>query len=406
MPPLELPPRPPLAELPSIFDPADLEVSVIRLSELRLEGRGLGSPGLDDATAWVEERFAEIGLEPAGDDGFRQSWDWTGGEPERPMTLTNLVGRIPGSDPALAGHPVLVLAHLDHLGRGWPDVRAGNAGHGPSRGRRQRLRRGGAARAGPRDGCEPPRPRPVLFAVVTGEEAGRLGSRRLLEGLTTTGAPLACVNLDTVGRLADGKLLVLNADSAREWRFLFMGVGHTIGTPIEVGAEPLDSSDQVSCLERGVPGVQLFTGPNADYHRPSDTADEIDGRGMAKVAEVAHEAVAYLAGRTEPLTATIAGAAAAAPAAAGEARRVSLGTMPDFAFAGPGVRVAQVMPGSPAEAAGIRPGDVLVALDGVPIADLRSYSAALKAHQPGDTVELKLQRDGEEVVLTATLAER
>ncbi len=80
--------------------------------------------------------------------------------------------------------------------------------------------------------------------------------------------------------------------------------------------------------------------------------------------------------------------------------------MPDFAFAGPGVRVQEVMPGSPAAAAGIRAGDVLVALDGAPIADLRGYSAALKAQQPGDTVELTVRRDGEEKVLTATLAER
>jgi len=406
MPPLVLPSRPPLAELPSIFDPADLEMSVIGLSELRLEGRGLGTPGLDAATALVEARFAEIGLQPAGDDGFRQSWSWTGGEPARPMNLTNLVGRLPGSDPSLAGQPVVVLAHLDHLGRGWPDVRAGNEGmvhpgaDDNASGVAVLLELARAMKV------EPLRPRPVLFAVVTAEEAGRLGSRRLLQGLTSAGAPLACVNLDTVGRLSDGKLLVLNADSAREWRFLFMGVGHTIGTTIEIVTEPLDSSDQVSCIEAGVPGVQLSTGPNADYHRPSDTADRIDGKGMTVVAEAAHVAVSYLAERTDPLSVTIGGGAGAAPAASGEARRVSLGTMPDFAFAGPGVRVVEVMPGSPAEAAGLRPGDVLVALDGAPLADVRGYSRALKSHQAGDTVELTVRRDGEEMTLTATLVER
>jgi S1-C subfamily serine protease len=80
--------------------------------------------------------------------------------------------------------------------------------------------------------------------------------------------------------------------------------------------------------------------------------------------------------------------------------------MPDFGFAGPGVRFAEVAPGSPAEIAGIRAGDVLVALDGEPIADLRGYSAALKAHEPGDTVVVTVRRGGEEQVVTATLAER
>ena len=407
MPPLALPARPPLAELPSIFDAADIELAVIRLAELRLEGRGLGSAGLAEATDWVESRFEAIGLQPAGDNGFRQSWSWTGGAPEREMALANLVGRLPGTDAALDSRPVVVLAHLDHLGRGWPDARSGNEG---------------TVHPGADDNAsgvavllelarvmavEPPRPRPVLFAVVTGEEAGRLGSRRLLGGLTAAGAPLACVNLDTVGRLSQGKLYVLNADSAREWPFLFMGVGHTIGTAIEIVKEPLDSSDQMSCIEAGVPGVQLSTGPHADYHRPTDTADRIDGRGLTVVADAAHEAVSYLAERTEPLTATIAGAAgpAAAPAT-GEPRRASLGTMPDFAFAGPGVRVQEVMPGSPAEAAGVRAGDVVVALDGAPVADLRGYSAALKGHGPGDTVKVTVRRDGEEMVLTATLAGR
>ena len=64
------------------------------------------------------------------------------------------------------------------------------------------------------------------------------------------------------------------------------------------------------------------------------------------------------------------------------------------------------MPGSPAEAAGVRAGDVVVALDGAPVADLRGYSAALKGHGPGDTVKVTVRRDGEEMVLTATLAGR
>jgi hypothetical protein len=257
---------------------------------------------------------------------------------------------------------------------------------------------------------EPPRPRTVLFAVVTGEEAGRLGSRHLLEGMPEDARPFACVNLDSVGRLADGELFVLNADSAREWRFIFMGVGYTTGAPIKVVPEPLDSSDQMSCIELGIPAVQLFTGPTPDYHRPSDTADTVDPDGMAVVAEAAHEAVGYLGERLEPLTVTIEGQAepqghpGGAPLQA--ARRASLGTMPDFGFEGPGVRVQQVMPDSAAQAAGIMAGDVLTAFDGEPVTDLRGYSTLLKAKSPGDRVEVTVLRDGEEKTTTATLGER
>jgi len=117
-------PRAPLAELPPAFDAARLAATVATLADPAREGRGLGSPGLEAATVWVERALAAAGLEPAGDQGFRQSFTWRGGSPERDITVTNLLGRIAGSDASLAASPVLVMAHLDHIGRGWPDVRA------------------------------------------------------------------------------------------------------------------------------------------------------------------------------------------------------------------------------------------------------------------------------------------
>jgi hypothetical protein len=409
LPDLQLPGREPLVELPPAFDSARLVRTVQQLASEEMNGRGLDTPGLARATDWVEEELRSSGLTPPGD-GFRQSWSWTGGEPRREMTLVNLVGRIPGTDPALRERPVLVLAHLDHLGRGWPDVREGNRGRihpgadDNASGVAVLIALARAMAAGPAPA------RPVDFAVVTGEEAGRIGSKRLLESLAPDRLPFACVNLDTVGRLNDGKLLVLNADSAREWRFIFMGVQYTTGIPTSIVTEPLDSSDQTSCLERGVPAVQLFTGPHEDYHRPSDTTDRIDAEGLAKVSEATLEVVYYLAGRGEPLTVTIDGAKAGAPSAAeargGGGRRVSLGTMPDFSFPGPGVRVQQVMPDSAAEKAGLIVGDVILFVDGDEVTDLRTYSALLKKRQPGDEIALTVLRDGEKKRVSAVLRER
>jgi len=411
LPELHLPPARPLAQLPPSFDAGSMKTTVEHLASPALKGRGLGTPELEEATAWVEERFKAAGLEPAGDEGFRQSWTMKGGDPPHPMTLTNLLGRIPGSDPSLAGHPVLVTAHLDHLGLGWPDVRHGNEGKihpgadDNASGVAVLLELAQRMAAGPR------RPRPILFAVVTGEEAGLLGSHHLVENLDPDTLPFACVNLDTVGRLAEGKLYVLNTDSAREWPFVWRGVGYTTGAPITIVAEPLDASDQGSCLARGVPAVQLFTGPTTDYHRPSDTPDTIDAGGMAVVAEAAHEAIAWLAERKEPLTVTIANTPAAAPTqepakAPPTEGRASLGTVPDFGYNGYGVRVERVVPGSAAEKAGIWSGDVITAIDGENIVGLRKLSAVLKAHRPGDTVTVTLERNDEEMQIEVTLGSR
>ena len=83
-----------------------------------------------------------------------------------------------------------------------------------------------------------------------------------------------------------------------------------------------------------------------------------------------------------------------------------VGTMPDFAFPGPGVRVTSVVPGSPAEKAGVAAEDVILQLDGQDVADLSGYSAILRTLSPGQTVAVVLQREGAEKRLSVTVVER
>ena len=79
-----------------------------------------------------------------------------------------------------------------------------------------------------------------------------------------------------------------------------------------------------------------------------------------------------------------------------------------------GVVILRVTPGSAAEAAGLRgarvtqaggilPGDILVALDGQPIRSVRDLLVRLDERRIGDRVQVKVLRDGQEVVLQATL---
>ena len=153
---------------------------------------------------------------------------------------------------------------------------------------------------------------------------------------------IGMVNLDTVGRLGKKKLLVLGGSSAREWVHIFRGAGFVTGVEIEMVSEDLDSSDQKSFQEAGVPAVQLFSGPHLDYHRPTDTVDKIDRPGLVKIASVAKEVIEYLAGRPEPLTSTLNPGACKPPVPKTE-RKVTLGTVPDFAYKGKGVRLAGVV---------------------------------------------------------------
>jgi serine protease DegQ len=59
-----------------------------------------------------------------------------------------------------------------------------------------------------------------------------------------------------------------------------------------------------------------------------------------------------------------------------------------------GVIVAQVSPGGPAERAGLRPGDVIAAIDGRPTRTPEDFLAALRPHKPGDTLRLTVRTPG------------
>ena len=68
-----------------------------------------------------------------------------------------------------------------------------------------------------------------------------------------------------------------------------------------------------------------------------------------------------------------------------------------------GVVVVEVVPGSPAEEAGLMVGDVIVSIDSEPMYDIVELSAAVKLRRPGEAVELTVARDGDIYIVTAVL---
>jgi S1-C subfamily serine protease len=70
-----------------------------------------------------------------------------------------------------------------------------------------------------------------------------------------------------------------------------------------------------------------------------------------------------------------------------------------------GAVVHRVKPGSPAEAAGLSKGDVIVAIDGLVVTGMSALVARLRDTDPGDAVSLSVRRGNETVTMAATLAE-
>ena len=85
------------------------------------------------------------------------------------------------------------------------------------------------------------------------------------------------------------------------------------------------------------------------------------------------------------------------------------GVVPDFGGgdgAPGGVRISGVRPGSPADKAGLKGGDVIVRFAGVNVRTLEDLTFALRGRRPGDQVQVVVRRDGNEQPLQAVLEER
>lgn len=182
----------------------------------------------------------------------------------RKVTSWNIVGLLPGSDPALKNEAVVVTAHLDHVGVGEPDEtgdRIFNGAHDNSMGTAKML---AAAEALVRL-----RPgRTIVFASVGAEEGGVLGSwhyvRRPVIPLDRTAL---VINQDG-GREGDpsedvitfGNQFSTAIDRALVEATKAMGMRVSMDRRPPLAPSALFSSDHVPFMYAGVPGLYLMDG--------------------------------------------------------------------------------------------------------------------------------------------------
>jgi hypothetical protein len=221
----------------------------------------------------------------------------------RPVKLRNVVGLLPGSDPALKDTCVMVTAHYDHVGVRGPagTDRIYNGANDDGSGTVSVIELASA--------LAPLKERPkrsILFAAFFGEEKGLLGSRYYgRHPIVPVEKTVADVNLEQVGRTDDSEgpqvgTACLTGFGYSDVSKVFVAAGEAEG--VKVYRHPTNSdsffgrSDNQALADLGVPAHTLgvaFLFP--DYHGAADHWDKVDYVNMAKVDRMVARALLTIA---------------------------------------------------------------------------------------------------------------
>ncbi|HEY9014765.1 MAG TPA: M20/M25/M40 family metallo-hydrolase, partial [Gemmatimonadales bacterium] len=260
-------------EAQRITEPPRLLDDIKFLTDDRFQGRATGSPGADSVASYLAARFSEVGLQPAAGGWFQAftlSRDVPASRPPggNPVVGKNVIGILPGRDPNLRNQTVILGAHYDHLGLGGfgsLDPDSNGIVHNGADDNASGI--AGLIQVAARLAASPPA-RTVVFIAFSGEEQGLLGSSHYVkEPIYPLSRTLAMVNLDMVGRLRNGRLIVYGVRSAKEFPALLDSLNWYAGFDLKPQGDGYGPSDHSSFYAAKRPVLHLFTDLHEDYHR-------------------------------------------------------------------------------------------------------------------------------------------
>ncbi len=212
--------------------------------------------------------------------------------PALASTASNLVGVIPGTDPALASEYVLVSAHYDHIGL------ASNGGYYPGADDNASGTAGLLEMATLLKGTPPKRS--ILFLACSGEEKGLLGSAAFASAPPVSLSKIvANVNLDMLGRNATRTLYITPAAVSGQVTTLVTKARELVKTKDLDLSKGIDQywrqSDHYTFAQRSIPVIFFNSGDHADVHQVTDTTSKIDYVKMTRAVDLARDLVLAVA---------------------------------------------------------------------------------------------------------------
>jgi Zn-dependent M28 family amino/carboxypeptidase len=265
-----------------------------------LQGRGSGTHDELVAAVYIASELHRMGIAPMGDHGgyiqnvsgefnfFRQG--------RKQWNTRNVIGVIPGRDPALKSQIILLTAHLDHVGVG-KAVNGDNIYNGADDDASGCIAVLQLARA-LAEGKAPKRT--VVFAFFGSEETGGQGNQFFLaHPPVPLSSIVANLEFEMIGR-ADP---AVKPDQLWLTGFERSNLGPELakhGAKLVADPHPaehfFERSDNFALARRGIIAQTVSSyGLHSDYHRPSDDVAHIDFAHMEQAIRSMMEPVRWLA---------------------------------------------------------------------------------------------------------------
>jgi len=385
-------------------DWGNIKRDVETLSDDKMEGREVGTPGEKMAADYLAKRMEEIGLTPAGKNKYFQYFTKNeGGNPHaevddggaRMIKGTNVVGLLDNN----AKHTVVIGAHYDHLGYGG----FGSLYVGPPA-----IHNGADDNASGVAGMlhiaetllsSKSKSYNYLFIAFSGEEKGLWGSNYFAKHPTIDHDEITfMLNMDMIGRLGDErKLLMYGSGTSPEWSDVLSRLNRSHRFNVKDDPSGMGPTDHTSFYLEDIPVLSFFTGQHSDYHKPTDDAHLINYQGIDDITNYILDIIKK-AQRKGKFKFTKTKDASQEKMSF----KVTLGVMPDYLYDGKGMKMDGVKSERPADRAGMIKGDVVIKMGDLDIVDMTSYMKALGAFEPGQTIPVIILRDGEELTKNVT----
>jgi membrane-associated protease RseP (regulator of RpoE activity) len=217
---------------------------------------------------------------------------------------------------------------------------------------------------------------------------------------------VAMLNMDMIGRIKDKKVYIGGVGTGSTLKAAVEQASANSGFKIEYSPGGYSSSDHTSFVAKKIPVLFFFSGLHSDYHKPSDTWEKIDPESAARLVDIVAATGEQLADAADRPTFITVAEDRPVGGSGGGGYGPYFGSIPDFGQVENGVRFSDVKPGSPAAKAGFKAGDILVQFGSKPIKNLYDFTDALRRSKVGETVEVKVLRDGQPVTASVKLEQR